>query len=189
MRKLIVFNQLSLDGFIADGNGDMSWAHKDRNDQEWNSFVAGNAKGGGELLFGRITYDQMASFWPTPMALQIFPEVAEGMNKLPKVVFSRTLKKATWNNTRLVGGNIAEEVRLMKNGPGMDMVILGSGSIVSQLAAEDLVDEYQCVVNPIVLGAGTSMFGGVKHRISLTLSSSRTFGNGNVLLCYSRHTG
>jgi dihydrofolate reductase len=182
MRKLAVFNQVSLDGFMADLNGDMSWAHK--HDAEWNAFVQQNAGGGGELLFGRITYDLMVSYWPTRLAMQNDPVVAERMNQLPKVVFSRTLETATWNNTKLVKGNIAAEMRKMKATPGPDLVILGSGSIVSQLAQEGLIDEYQMVVNPIVLGKGKTMFGGLKEKLALKLINTRTFGNGNVLLCY-----
>jgi len=182
MRKLIVFNQMTLDGYIADRNGDMSWAHKQ--DEEWNAFVQGNASGGGELLFGRITYELMASFWPTPVAMQNFPVVAEEMNKLPKVVFSRTMDKASWNNTKLVKKDIAVEVRKMKKEPGLGMVIMGSGSIVSQLAQEGLIDEYQIVINPLVLGKGKTMFDTIKEKLTLKQTKTRTFGNGNVLLCY-----
>src|SRR3989304_3988652 len=96
MSKLIVFNSVTVDGYFTDKNGDMSWAHKD--DPEWNAFVAGNAKGEGILLFGRVTYELMVSFWPTPMAMELMPDVAKGMNNLPKVVFSRTLDQATWQN-------------------------------------------------------------------------------------------
>jgi dihydrofolate reductase len=141
MRRLVVFNQVSLDGYFTDINGDMSWAHKD--DAEWKAFVADNAKGGGVLLFGRITYELMASFWPTPVAIENFSVVAERMNTLPKVVFSRTLDKASWNNTKLVKGGMAAEIRKMKKEPGEDMAIMGSGSIVSQLAQEGLIDEFQ----------------------------------------------
>ena len=112
MRKLMVFNHVSLDGFFTDNKADMSWAH--RPDPEWNEFVQGNASGGGELLFGRITYEMMASFWPTPFAMEKFPVVAQGMNRLPKVVFSRTLDHASWSNTRLVKDGMAEAVRNMK---------------------------------------------------------------------------
>jgi dihydrofolate reductase len=181
MRKLLVFNQVSLDGFIADANGDMRWAHKD--DPEWRAFAEANASGGGELLFGRITYDLMAGYWPTPMALEANPAVADHMNRLPKVVFSRTLEKPAWSNTRLVKGHIAPAVRKMKDEPGPDMVILGSGSIVAQLAAAGLIDEYQLAVNPIVLGAGKSMFAGVP-KLALNLVATRAFGNANVLLTY-----
>jgi dihydrofolate reductase len=182
MRKLVVFNQVTLDGFFADINGDMSWAHKD--DAEWNAFVAENASSGGQLIFGRITYELMAGFWPTPYAIENMPVVAERMNNLPKVVFSRTLDKASWNNTKLVKGDIAAEIRKMKKEPGEGMVILGSGSIVSQLAREGLIDEYQIVVNPVVLGKGKTMFNGIKEKLTLKLTNTRTFGNGNVLLCY-----
>jgi dihydrofolate reductase len=161
----------------------MSWA-KSREDAEWNAFVAENASGGGMLLFGRVTYDLMRSFWPTPQAAQQMPVVAERMNNFPKVVFSRTLDRASWNNTTLVKGDIAQAVRQMKKDSAAGLTILGSASIISQLAQERLIDEFQMVVIPIALGAGKTMFDGMKDRLPLKLLSSRTFGNGNVLLCY-----
>jgi len=183
MRTLSVFNSVSLDGYFVDKNGDIGWA-KDHQDAEWNEFVAGNAKGEGVLVFGRITYELMASFWPTPAAIESMPTVAEGMNNLPKVVFSRTLDQALWNNTKLVKGDMPAEIRKMKKEPGDNMVIMGSGSIVSQLTQEGLIDEYQLVVNPVVLGKGRTMFDGVKEKIKLKLTKTRAFGNGNVFLCY-----
>jgi dihydrofolate reductase len=182
MRKLAVFNMVSLDGYFVDGHGDMSWAHK--RDAEWTSFTSENASGGGVLLFGRVTYDLMTSYWPTPMAAQQNPVVAEHMNNLHKVVFSRTLDKASWNNTTLVKGDLAAEVRRMKNEPGDNMVIMGSGTIVSQLTQQGLIDEYEFVVSPIVLGKGRTMFEGVRERLPLKLTKTRTFSNGNVFLCY-----
>jgi dihydrofolate reductase len=186
MRKLIVFNHVSLDGYFVDGAGDMSWAHNRANhqDAEWDAFVAGNASGGGVLVFGRVTYELMANFWPTPFAIESMPAVAAGMNNMPKVMFSRTLDRASWNNTTLVKGDLAAEMRKMKQEAGEDMVILGSGSIVSQLAQEGLIDEYHIVVNPVVLGKGRTMFDGVKEKLRLKLTKTRAFGNGNVLLCY-----
>ena len=182
MRKLLVFNSVTIDGYFTDKNGDMSWAHKQ--DSEWNDFVANNAKSGGELVFGRVTYDMMVSFWPTPAAAQMFPDVAKGMNESPKVVFSRTMDKASWNNTRLFKGDLENEVRKLKAEPGDGLVLMGSGQIVSQLAQAGLVDEYQIVLNPIVLGAGRTMFEGVTNKLNLKLTNSRTFKNGNVLLTY-----
>lgn len=182
MRKLIVFNNVSLDGYFVDANGDMSWAHS--NDAEWNAFTAENAGGSGVLVFGRVTYDMMASFWPTPMAMEMMPEVAAGMNSMPKIVFSRTLSEASWNNTRLVKSDVVAAMRKLKQEPGPDMVILGSGSIVSQFAQEGLIDEYQIVVHPLVLGKGRTLFESVKEKLPFKLSKSRAFGNGNVLLCY-----
>jgi len=182
MRKIIVFNQVTLDGYFADMNGDMSWAHK--NDPEWNAFVADNARGDATLLFGRITYELMSGFWRTPQAIESMPAVAEGMNRMPKVVFSRTLDHVSWNNTKLVKGDMLAEVRRMKEEPGEGIVILGSGTIVFQLAREGLIDEYEVVVNPIVLGKGRTMFDGVKDKLNLKLTKVRAFGNGNVFLCY-----
>jgi len=182
MRSLIVFNHVSLDGYFVDKKGDMRWAHKQ--DPEWNEFVAGNARGGGVLLFGRVTYEMMASYWPTSMAAQISPAVAEHMNNLQKVVFSRTLDKASWNNTKLVKGDLAMEVRKMKQESGQGLVIMGSGTIVSQLAQGGLIDEFQIVVCPIVIGSGKTLFEGVTEKLNLKLTKSRTFGNGNVYTCY-----
>jgi dihydrofolate reductase len=182
MPKLIVFNHVTLDAYFTGASGDMSWAHKQ--DAEWKEFAAENASGGGRLLFGRITYELMASYWPTERAIQNDPTVAERMNELPKVVFSRTLDKASWSNTKLVKSDIAAVVRKMKQEPGPDMAILGSGAIVSQLAREGVIDEYQIVVNSVVLGKGRTMFEGVKEGLTLKLTKTRIFGNGNVLLCY-----
>ena len=184
MRKLIVFNHVSLDGYFTDSNGNMSFAQNPFPDAEWDAFVAGNAGGGGTLVFGRVTYELMASFWPTPFAAEQMPDVAERMNNLPKVVFSRTMKEASWQNTKLVKNDMAGEVRKMKNEDGNDMVIFGSGMIVSQLAQENLIDEYQFVVNPVILGKGRTMFEGIQEKLTLKLKSTRPFGNGNVLLCY-----
>jgi len=186
MRKLIVFNHISLDGYFVDSNGDMSWAKTGPQDAEWDAFVADNAGGGGVLVFGRITYEMMASFWPTPAAIQTMPAVAEGMNSMPKVVFSRTMVQASWNNTKLVKGDIAAEIRKMKKESGDGMVIMGSGSIVSQLTQEGLIDEYHVVVNPVVLGKGRTMFDGVTEKPNLKLSKTRAFGNGKVFLSYEQ---
>lgn len=182
MRKLGVFNQVSLDGYFTDKNGDMSWAHKQ--DPEWESFASENASGGGVLVFGRITYDLMAGYWPTPQATKNNPIVAERMNNLPKIVFSRTLDKVTWSNTTLIKGDIVEAMRKLKAEPGPDMVILGSGTIVAQFTDAHLIDEYQVVVNAIVLGDGRTMFGGLTDRVGLRLKEARTFSNGNVVLWY-----
>jgi dihydrofolate reductase len=184
MPKLTTFVQVTLDGYFADSHGDMSWAHKDRGDAEWQGFVAGNANSGGRLLFGRVTYDLMASYWPTQFAAQNDPVVARQMNALPKIVFSRSLDKAAWENTLLVKDDLPAAVRKLKSEPGPDMAILGSGSIIAQLAAEGLIDEFQIVVNPIVLGQGRKLFESVPHKLALRLTATRPFANGSVLLCY-----
>lgn len=182
MRKLIVFNNISLDGYFVDGKGDMSWAHNQ--DPEWNTFVQGNAKGESEMIFGRTTFDMMASFWPTPAAMQMMPVVAEAMNKSPKIVFSSSMEKASWNNTRVIKGDIVAEVRSLKHQSGPGLVIFGSGTIVAQLAPHGLIDEFQLVLCPVALGKGRSMFEGIKDKMQLKQTSTRTFANGNVFLCY-----
>jgi dihydrofolate reductase len=184
MQKLIVFNNISLDGYFVDANGEMRWAHNATPDAEWDAFAASNASGGGVLVFGRITYDLMASFWPTPTAAKNLPAVAEGMNRMSKVVFSRTMDKATWKNTRLVKSDPVTEMRKMKQEPGEGICILGSGSIVAQLAPEGLIDEYQFAVIPVVLGKGRTTFEGVTKKLSFKTTKTRAFSNGNVLLCY-----
>jgi dihydrofolate reductase len=184
MRKLVAFNSVSIDGYFTDLHGDMSWAHGARPDAEFDAFVQGNARGGGMLLFGRITYDMMKNWWPTPMAAEANPVVAERMNAMPKGVFSRTLEQATWANTQILRGVPALEVRRLKDTPGPDMALLGSGSIVAQLANAGLVDVFQMVVVPVALGGGRTMFEGIGRRLALRLTTSRSFANGNVFLTY-----
>jgi dihydrofolate reductase len=103
---------------------------------------------------------------------------------MPKIVFSRTLDKASWSNTKLLKGDLVSEVRKLKSEPGNGIAILGSGTIVSQLAPTGLIDEYQVVVNPIVLGKGRPLFDGIEETLNLKLTKTRAFGNGKVYLCY-----
>jgi len=182
MRRLYVFNNISLDGYFTDTNSDMSWAHQP--DAEFNEFTQSNARGGGTLVFGRVTYDLMVKFWPTPMAMERNPVVAERMNSAEKIVFSNTMERAAWSNTKIVKGDIVAQMRTLKEQAGDDMVIMGSGSIISQFTEAGLIDEFQIVLCPIVLGAGRTLFGGVTTRPSLKRTHSRTFTNGNVFLRY-----
>jgi dihydrofolate reductase len=182
----MVFNQISLDGYFTTENGDISWAHEQAQDAEWSKFAADNASGEATLLFGRKTYEMMASYWPTPKAKADNAGVAEGMNKLQKVVFSRTLEKVSWSNTTLVKSDPAAEVRKMKKESGPDMVIMGSGTIVSLLTQAGLIDEYELVMIPVVLGKGRTMFDGVKEKLKLELTKTRAFKNGSVVMWYDR---
>jgi len=182
MQQLIAFVTTSVDGYFADSAGDMSWAHK--SDPEWLEFVSSNASQGGTLLFGRVTYDLMIRYWPTPMAKQQNPVVADGMNSAPKIVFSRTLKEATWQNTKLIKDDLAGAIHKLKQQSGKGMCILGSGSIVTQLAEARLIDELQIVVSPIVLGKGKTPFETLKQRLPLKLMKTRSFANGNVIHYY-----
>jgi dihydrofolate reductase len=129
----------------------------------------------------------MVSYWPTAEAKATNPAAAEGMNRVPKIVFSRTLENPTWSNTRVVGSDPAAEMRRLKAEEGSDMVILGSGTIVSLLAKEGLIDSYQLVLTPVALGKGRTLFEGVGHSIDLRLvGKPRSFRNGKVVLDYER---
>jgi dihydrofolate reductase len=182
MRNVSVFDMVSLDGFFTDAKNDMSWAHK--RDEEWNAFASGNASGTGELLFGRVTYEMMAAFWPTPQAAQMLPAVADGMNRRQKYVVSRTMDTADWQNTAVLKGDAVDSVRVLKAQDGPDLVILGSGRLVSALTEARLIDSYQFVMSPIILGEGRTLFETVKTRMNLRLTKTRPFTNGNVVLWY-----
>ncbi|HEY7634867.1 MAG TPA: dihydrofolate reductase family protein [Gemmatimonadales bacterium] len=184
MPKLVAFINLTLDGFFAGPKGELGWAHLRAGDPEWDAFVGENAKSGGTLLLGRVTYEMMVSYWPTPEAKKNDPVVAEGMNSAPKIVFSRKLDHVSWNNTRLMRADPASEVRKLKQESGPALATLGSGSIVSQLTQAGLIDEYQIVVHPVIIGQGKALFPGVKDMKTLALKKTRAFKNGNVLLSY-----
>ncbi len=182
MAKLVVFNQVSLDGYFVDASGDMRWAHKQ--DAEWNAFAANNAGGDGALVFGRITYEMMARFWPTEAARKANAAVAKGMNEKEKFVFSRSLRKPTWQNTTVLKGDAAVQLRKLKKTSKTDLVILGSGSLIPPLTEAGLIDVFQLVLNPIVLGGGRTLFEGLPDPVNLKLKETRAFKNGNVVLTY-----
>jgi dihydrofolate reductase len=183
MAKLSCFMTLSLDGYFARTNGDMIWAH--REDPEFSAFVARNAQSDGALLFGRVTYEMMASYWPTGAAHANAPEVAEGMNRAAKYVVSRTLERVSWSNTTLLEGELESGVAKLKRESERPIVTLGSASLVKALAEAALLDEYLIVVGPIALGAGRSLFAGMKRDLGLQLVETRRFANGNVFLRYT----
>ena len=184
MGKLSVFNFITLNGFYKGENNDTSW-HQHGSGEE-GEFAAEGAKSDSILLFGRVTYEMMASFWPTPAALQSMPEVANGMNASEKIVFSKTLKSTNWQNSRIISGNIIEETKKLKENTKKDLTILGSGSITSQFADAGLIDLYMFMLDPLALGKGTPIFNGVKQQVNLKLENTRTFKSGRILLTYQK---
>ena len=184
MARLSVFNTVSLDGYFTDAANDMSWAHASQDDAEWNAFVLGNASGTSTLVFGRVTYEMMAGYWPSAMAAKAMPELAGRMNSSQKIVFSNGLNSTSWMNTTLISGDAVKEMHRLKNGPGENMTILGSGKLIASFAQAGLIDSYQLVVKPVVLGQGRTIFEGVVGRPTLKPIASRTFDNGNVVLNY-----
>jgi dihydrofolate reductase len=181
MKKIIVSNYVTIDGFFAGPDGEIDWFVWDEGTAEYSKELLGSID---TILFGRVTYELMASYWPVATPPAEDPVIIEAMNHLPKIVFSETLEKVEWNNSRLVKGNIAEEISKMKRQPGKDVVIYGSGSIVSNLTQLGLIDEYRLFVNPIVLGSGKPLFKGLNERLKLKLLSTKTFHCGVVLLLY-----
>lgn len=172
----------TLDGFFEGPNQDISWHNVD---EEFNEFAIDQLNETGTLLFGRITYQGMASYWPTDAAIHDDPEVAGLMNSLSKIVFSRTLDKPEWNNSRLVKNNVVEEVSKLKQQPGKDIAIFGSSDLAVTLAEQGLIDEYRIIVNPLFLGGGTPLLKGIKEKVNLKLLNARIFKSGNVLLYYA----
>jgi dihydrofolate reductase len=181
MRKLFSFNLMTLDGFFEGPNQDIGWHNVDA---EFNEFAAEQLATIGVILFGRVTYQGMASFWPTPFAIENDPVIAAQMNAFPKIVISRTLDTADWNNTRLIKDNVAAEITRLKQQPGKDLAIFGSGNLTASLMVMGLVDELRIMVNPVVLGKGTPLFKNIEHPLKLKLIKTRSFNSGNVLLYY-----
>ncbi len=180
MRKLFAFNMVTLDGFFEGPNGEIDWHNADN--QEFNDFAIEQMSSMDTILFGRRTYQLMASFWPSEIAVQSDPIIADLMNRFSKVVFSRTLETVDWNNTRLIRENAGQEIRNMKMQPGKDLAIFGSANLISTILDE--IDEHRVMVNPILLGGGTPLFKNTSGRTSLVLVNERVFQSGNVLLTY-----
>ena len=180
MAKLLVFLFISLDGYYKDINDGFSWH---RHGGEEAEFSAKSSQQEHILLFGRATYEVMAGFWPTPMAMEQMPVVADGMNRSEKIVFSKTIDRSEWNNTRFFSGNLIEEVKKLKQGD-LDITVLGSGTILTQLADAGLIDTYQFMIDPVALGSGTAIFSGLKQKIDLELTDSSIFKSGVILATY-----
>ena len=180
MRKLFAFNMVTLDGFFEGPNQEIDWHNADN--EEFNEFAIEQTSSIDTLMFGRITYQLMASYWPTETAVSADPVVADLMNRLSKIVFSRTLERVEWNNTRLIRDNIQKEISMLKMQPGKDMAIFGSANLIASIM--DVIDEHRVMVNPVLLGTGVPLFKNTGDRLNLTLVDSRTFKSGNVLLTY-----
>lgn len=161
----------------------MQWAH--RRDPEYDAFAAGNAQSRGALLFGRVTFEQMRAFWPTPAARAARPAVADGLNRARQFVVSRSLERPDWENTEILSGELVPAVERLKRESDRTIVILGGASLVAQLSDARLIGEYRIVVNPVAIGAGRSLFAGIKADLELSLVETRSFKHGVVFARYS----
>jgi dihydrofolate reductase len=181
MRKVIFQMMVTLDGYFEGPNREIDWHNVD---EEFNEYAVDLLSSVDTLLLGRVTYELMSGYWPTPSATSDDPIVANKMNTLPKIVFSKTLEKAEWENTRLVKENIGEEISKLKQQPGKDLAIFGSSDLALTFIHLNLIDEYRIIVNPVVLGKGKPLFKGIHDRLNLRLLKTKQFRSGNVLLCY-----
>jgi dihydrofolate reductase len=196
MRRIVMFNRVSADGYFAGPDGSLDWVVPD---DQLDAEGAGGIPGSGAILFGRRTYEMFEAFWPhalddSPTAPDphgpvrrsaAMKRMAIWINEATKVVFSRTLKDVTWANSDLRHELEPSEIDAMKAQPGKDMMVFGAGSIVSQLTEHGLIDEYQFVVSPILLGDGRSLISGVTNNLRLELLELKKYDSGNVMLRYA----
>ena len=187
MRKVVFFMMTTLNGYYERGRWDVDPTAIDwhTTDEEFEAFAVEQLREADTILFGRVTYEGMATYWPTPEAIAADPAVAGQMNALPKVVFSRMLPDVSWSNSRLADGDAAAEVRRLRAQPGKDILILASSELAAGLAVEGLIDEYRIMVNPVLVGQGKPLFAGLDQDVPLKLLATRTFATGNVLLTYA----
>ena len=185
MRKVIVFNLVSLDGFFAGVDGNIDWHVVDA---EFNKFAVEQTKTFGTIIFGRTTYQLFEDYWPIaltdPKTSSGDRKIAQIIDDIGKIVYSTTLKKVGWRNSRLFKKVNPDEIKKLKRKKGKDMVIFGSGTIVQAFTDLGLIDEYRLLVNPVILGRGKPLFKNLNDKLKLKLLKTKIFRSGNVLLCY-----
>jgi dihydrofolate reductase len=204
LRRIVTFNRVTVDGYFAGPDGNLDWTVPDEEiDKEVGEQIdrstAEGEPGTNTILFGRRTYELFESFWPRVLDDSTVPDphhggrqspglraMANWLNDATKLVFSRSLKDVTWKNARLLHELDPREIGALKREPGKDMMIFGSGSIVSQLTQHGLIDEYRFVVSPVLLGSGRSLVSGVPTRSRLDLVEAKGYRSGNVMLRYAR---
>lgn len=185
MRKVILLEHMSLDGFVAGSNGEMDWIFVD---DEMFDYVGRMTDDADTALYGRVTYQMMESYWPTaaeqPTATRHDIDHANWVNNASKIVFSKTLETTTWNNSRIIHDQIAEEIQKLKQQPGKNLLMIGSPGIAQTFMQLSLIDEYWINLNPVVLGSGIPLFKNISDKINLKLLESKTFNGGVVGLHY-----
>ena len=179
MRKIFLFMNVSLDGYFEGPGHDISGFNTD-----FEAFSPEQSQEIDTLLFGHRTYEMMKSFWPTPQAEEIAPEIAKFMNEKLKVVVSHKSFEPGWNNVTVISDDVAGAVKKLKEQPGKTIAMFGSNNLCVSLMQEGLVDEFQIVVNPVAFGQGTSLFTGLPKKATLTLTETRKFKSGTILLTY-----
>ena len=189
MRNVLLFMHMSLDGFVSGPQGEFDWAvgsDKEMNDEVLDELVRAN----DTVLLGRVAYHELAAGWSkvpeTPGSSKGEIEFAHWISQATKIVFSKTLSQGEWTNSSVVKGNIAEEIKKLKQQEGKDLVLFGGASLAQTFVERDLIDEYRLVVHPVLLGQGKSLFKENKNKLALKLIKARTFQAGAVVLSYQR---
>jgi dihydrofolate reductase len=172
---------ITLDGYFEGPGREISWHNVDK---EFNDFAIDQLRSVDTLLFGRVTYALMADYWPTREALKNAPAVAELMNCTAKIVFSKTLLAADWNNTHIIKENAVEALQKLKQQPGKDMMMFESAALANTFIQHGLIDEFRILLNPVVIGRGHPLFKAIHDKLKFTLLETRAFKSGNVFLCY-----
>ena len=187
MRKVIASINMTLDGYMSGPNCDLDW-HFEKWGPDLATAFGQQLSYADTILLGRVTYSAMARYWPQKAQDLSYPRediaFADMMNSYAKIVFSKTLTSATWNNTRLVRRSLKTEKQKLKRQAGKDMIIYGSGSLVDSMLQLQLIDEYVLWVHPIILGGGKALFGLVPEKLPLRLTRTHSFRSGVVMLCY-----
>ena len=187
MRKLVLFMHVSLDGFAANTNSGLDWISYDSELQQYADGIVATV---GSPVYGRGTYELMAGYWPTvldnPNASENSKAHARWVDKATKIVFSKTMKEAGWNNTIVINENIAGEINKLKQQPGKDLVIFGSPGLAHSFMELDLIDEYQLTLNPVLLGSGIPVYQNIKNKTNLKLVKATPLKSGVVGLHFAR---
>lgn len=182
MQRVLAFNNVSMDGLFSDTDGGVGWAKRDS--EELTEYVRQSRRDISTYLFGKTTYQMFAGFWPTPAGKAANPYFAKILTEGKKVVFSKSLKKADWENTHIESEADARTIGRVRSSSDGDCLIFGSGTLVRDLTEKGLIDEYQLVLNPVILGSGRPLFSPLSKNVEMQLVESKPFKNGTVLLRY-----
>jgi dihydrofolate reductase len=179
VRRLILQTSMSIDGYVAALDRSHPWNDGGGGDDAVKRWILDSVRGAGAHLMGRVTYEEMASVWPTSTS-----DYARPMNEIPKVVFSKTLQHADWPETRIAGGDIAEEIARLKREPGNDLIAYGGATFDQAVSRLGLVDEYRLMIQPAALGAGLPLFKDLTAPLQLELVEATTYSAGLAIHVY-----